>query len=73
MKSRMKDTLLLISSNIADRMELRPIFQENYYLLEAETAEQGIFLLEQNRPCIAAVIACISACAVASPSVSTKL
>ena len=57
MKSRLKDTLLLIGSADSDRSRLHGIFESNYYLLEAETAEQGIMLLKQNSTCIAAVLA----------------
>ena len=57
MKSRMKDTLLLIGDGTSDRPQLHEIFEANYYLLEAESVEQGILLLNQNGSCIAAVIA----------------
>lgn len=57
MKSRLKDTLLLIGSGESDRARLHDIFEARYYLLEAETAEQGIMLLKQNSECIAAVLA----------------
>ena len=57
MKSRMKDTLLLIGDAASDRGNLHAIFENSFYLLEAETARQGIVLLEQNKHCIAAVIA----------------
>lgn len=57
MKSRMKDTLLLVGNADSDRSNLHTIFESNYYLLEAESAAQGILLLEQNSPCIAAVLA----------------
>ena len=57
MKSRMKDTLLLVGDNTSDRSRLHDIFESNYYLLEAESTEQGIMLLGQNSSCIAAVIA----------------
>ena len=54
MKSRLKDTLLLIGS---DRAKLHDIFSENYYILEAETPQQALQLLEQSSSCIAAVLA----------------
>ena len=57
MKSRMKDTLLLIGDHTSDRSRLHDIFEPNYYLLEAENPDQGIMLLSQNSSCIAAVIA----------------
>ena len=57
MKSGMKDTLLLIGDENSDRAELHSIFESRYYLLEAENITQGTLLLQQNRPCIAAVIA----------------
>lgn len=57
MKSRMKDTLLLIGDANSDRGELHSIFESDYYLLEAETPAQGALLLSQNSDCIAAVLA----------------
>lgn len=57
MRSRMKDTLLLIGGKESDRSELHAIFEPEYYLLEAENAPQGTLLLKQNGPCIAAVLA----------------
>jgi len=57
MKTKVKDTLLLIGSADSDRSKLHNIFESNYYLLEAETAAQGMMLVEQNRECIAAVLA----------------
>ncbi len=57
MKSRMKDTLLLIGDAQSDRGELHAIFESDYYLLEAETAAQGKLLLKQNSHFIAAVLA----------------
>jgi len=56
MKSRMKDTLLLIGDADSDRSNLQSIFESSYNLLEAEDAAQGILLLEQNRTCIVAVV-----------------
>ncbi len=57
MKSRMKDTLLLIGDSTSDRSRLHDIFASGYYLLEAESLEQGIMLVNQNGSCIAAVVA----------------
>ncbi len=57
MISKMKDTLLLIGGDANDRKNLRVVFEPNYYLLEAENIEQGIFLLGLNSKSIAAVIA----------------
>lgn len=57
MKSRMKDTLLLVGDAQSDRAELHEIFESHYNLLEAETAAQGILLVEQNNLCIVAVLA----------------
>ena len=50
------DTLLLIGDHNSDRPYLRQIFQDSYNLLEANSIEQGLFLLEHNRSCIATVI-----------------
>ena len=60
MKSRMKDTLLLVGDASSDRAELHAIFESSYNLLEADNAAQGIMLVEQNSQCIAAVLADIS-------------
>lgn len=57
MKSRMKDTLLLVGDAQSDRAELHSIFETHYNLLEAENAAQGMLLVEQNNLCIAAVLA----------------
>ncbi len=57
MKSKMKDTLLLVGDQSSDRARLHDIFEDSYHLLEAETPEQGVQLLKQNSRCIAAVIA----------------
>ncbi len=57
MKSRMKDTLLLVGDAASDRSTLHTIFENSFYLLEAEDAQQGILLLGQNSQCIAAIIA----------------
>ena len=56
MKSRMKDTLLLVGDASSDRSNLHDIFEASFNLLEAEDAAQGIMLLEQNSQCIAAVL-----------------
>lgn len=57
MKSRMKDTLLLVGDSQSDRPELHNVFESHYNLLEAENAAQGMLLLEQNNLCIVAVLA----------------
>ena len=57
MKSRYKDTLLLVGDANSDRKMLHDIFESSYYLLEAENAAQGLLLLEQNARYIAAVLA----------------
>lgn len=57
MKSRMKDTLLLVGDAQSDRAELHNIFESHYNLLEAENAAQAVLLLEQNNLCIVAVLA----------------
>ena len=58
MKSNLKDTLLLVGNNSSDRPRLHDIFESDFYILEAETAEQGIMLLQQNSSSsIAAVLA----------------
>lgn len=57
MKSGTKDTLLLIGNKNSDRSELHAIFESQFYLLEAETATQGVLLLKQSSQCIAGVIA----------------
>ena len=57
MKSRLKDTLLLIGNSESDRSHLHDIFEGSYYLLESDNLAQGVMLLEQNSGCIAAVLA----------------
>ena len=57
MVTRLKDSLLLIGSETSSRPELRAIFASAYHLLEADNHRQALMLLEQNRGCIAAVIA----------------
>lgn len=57
MKSRIKDTLLLIGDAASDRSRLHTIFEDAFYLLEAESVAQSTMLLEQNRECIAAILA----------------
>jgi len=52
-----KDTLLLVGDAASERFNLRNVFRSVYNLLEAESEEQAVFLLHQNRDCIAAVIA----------------
>lgn len=56
MKTRMKDTLLLVGDSSSDRAQLHQIFELQYNLLEADNAAQGLLLLQQNAPCIAAVL-----------------
>ena len=51
-----KDTLLLMGGS-EQRAELRTIFRENYYLLEAENAAQAVMLLQQNSDRIILVLA----------------
>ena len=53
---KLLDTLLLIGGPDSDRPILRELLQDEYNLLEADGVEQGLFLLEQNRDYIAAVI-----------------
>ena len=57
MKTRMKDTLLLVGGANSDRRNLYTIFEPHYYLLEAEDVPQAAMLLEQNANYIAAVVA----------------
>ncbi len=56
MKTRMKDTLLLVGDSTSDRSQLHMIFESAYNLLEADNVAQGVLLLKQNSPCIAAVL-----------------
>ncbi len=56
MRSRAKDTLLLVGDGNSDRESLRQIFEGKYYILEAGTALQGVLLLRQNAGYIAAVV-----------------
>ena len=57
MRSRMKDTLLLVGNADSDRRNLYAILEPHYYLLEAEDVPQAAMLLDQNANYIAAVIA----------------
>lgn len=57
MRSRMKDTLLLVGDADSDRRALYAIFEPHYYLLEAEDVPQAAMLLDQNAAYIAAVVA----------------
>lgn len=57
MRSRMKDTLLLVGNADSDRRNLYDIFEPHYYLLEAEDVPQAAMLLDQNTAYIAAVVA----------------
>ncbi len=56
MKTRTKDTLLLIGDTAGDRAVLRSIFESKFYLLEASSVPQGLLLLNQNRAYITAVV-----------------
>ena len=53
---KLLDTLLLIGGPDSDRPVLRELLENEYNILEADELEQALFLLEQNRSCIAAVI-----------------
>lgn len=57
MQTRAKDTLLLVGGASSDRESLRNIFEEKFYILEAENASQGVLLLGQNSQYIVAVVA----------------
>ena len=57
MRSRMKDTLLLVGNADSDRRNLYAILEPHYYLLEAEDIPQAAMLLDQNANYIAAVVA----------------
>ena len=50
------DTLLLTSSSLEIRENVRSILEENYNLLEAVNLQQTIKLLQQNLDCVAAVL-----------------
>jgi len=52
----MRDTLLLACGSQESRAMLSSIFQDNYNLLEGETDQQALLLLDQNLHCIAAVL-----------------
>ena len=54
------DTLLLACEDPETRKYLRSILGESYHLLEARNGSQMLALLEQNIPCIAAVLVDIS-------------
>ena len=56
MTVKLWDTLLLVGDRKSDRAHLREVFESTYNLLEASTPDQAIFLLEQNRTCIAAML-----------------
>ncbi len=60
MNTRAKDTLLLVGDSGSDRENLRRIFEDKFYILEAENAAQGALLLRQNSQYIVAVIADVS-------------
>ena len=50
------DTLLLAGGSADNRRALREIFEESFNVLEAGNTPQTMFLLEQNRGCIALVL-----------------
>ena len=52
-----RDTLLLACNCTEDRQLLSRVLRENYYLLEAGNGYQMDILLQQNRNCIAAIVA----------------
>ncbi len=56
MKTKLKNTLLLVGNSSSARAELHAIFESEYNLLEADNATQGVLLLKQNSQCIAAVL-----------------
>ena len=56
MKLRLKDTVLIVGDKKSAREELRNIFIESYNLLEAESIEQALLLLEQNDTYISVVL-----------------
>ncbi len=56
MKTKIKNTLLLVGNSSSDRAQLHTIFESDYNLLEAANASQGVLLLKQNIQHIAAVI-----------------
>lgn len=51
-----RDTILITDDSGSSRAILKRIFGAAYNLLEAENGEQALFLLEQNKDCIAAVL-----------------
>ena len=51
------DTLLLACNCTEDRQHLSGVLRENYNLLEAGNSHQTVSLLNQNRNCIAAIVA----------------
>lgn len=56
MPVKLWDTLLLVGDKKSDRTHLRGVFESTYNLLEASNPDQALFLLEQNRTCIAAML-----------------
>lgn len=57
MHTRAKDTLLLVGGAASEREGLRQIFEDKFYILEAENAPQGVMLLKQNTQYIVAIVA----------------
>lgn len=55
MHTRAKDTLLLVGGAASEREGLRQIFEDKFYILEAENAPQGVMLLKQNTQYIVAM------------------
>ena len=56
MPARLKDTLLLIGDKDSCRADLRRVFEDTHYLLEAENIPQAVMLLEQNSASIALIL-----------------
>ncbi len=56
MRSKQRDTLLLIGDKNSDRVALRSTFESKFYILEAESIHQGTLLLQQNSGFIALVL-----------------
>ena len=52
----LRDTLLIVDDMGSSRAVLRQIFSSSYNILEAENGAQALFLLQQDRHCIAAVL-----------------
>lgn len=52
----MRNTVLLVNDDETSRAALKPVFEQEYRLLEAENGEQALLLMEENCSCIAAVL-----------------